>query len=150
MDYLMKKVLVICHGNINRSPLCAAELTRLGGLLIRSAGFVNPGTRAAKKMRDAAEANGLYLQTHRSTLITPEHLEWADKVIYMDGGNWKRLHSMLVGSEHPEVISLGHYAKPKVSTIPDPAFMAKTDPKFPKTVALILDATRRLHKELMK
>ena len=88
----MTNVLVLCHGNINRSPACAAALKKWFSdrLSIESAGFVNPGRPAAKKMRDAMRLRGYNLDEHRSQLVTLDMVRKAKWVILMDGGNRRR------------------------------------------------------------
>lgn len=140
----MHRVLVVCHGNINRSAACAAVL-RAVGIEVRSAGFVNPGHRASKKMRDVMAAVGYDLEEHRSTLLTQELVDWADVVVFMDRGNRKRLEPFDL--EAVELHCLGSFAEPKVERIPDPAFMARGSEEFAATVALIMKASSNLAKE---
>lgn len=145
----MHKILVLCHGNINRSPLCAAVLKK-AGLSVKSAGFLEDGTRAAKKMRDAAAPLGLDLTEHRSTLITPELTSWADMIVYMDNGNHKRLKAF--EEEFPTEcrvpwVCLGFYVR--LPRIPDPGFMARDSKEFSDTVALIVRASEALAQELI-
>lgn len=153
----MTKVLVVCHGNINRSPLAAAALCQLGGLEVLSAGFVNPGKRASKKMRDAAEQFGLNLQAHRSQLVTSDLLRWADAIVYMDRGNRVRLgvayrdggNRVRREAPHPDQWKcLAAYASPPTERVPDPAYMARGSEQFAQTVKMVLGAAGRLHKEL--
>ncbi len=148
----MTNILVICHGNINRSPFAAAVMQHYGGigLSVISAGFVNPGTRAAKKMRDAAKARGYDLGNHRSQLVTRELLEWAEVVVYMDGGNYKRLTNLLNG-DGVEVTTtcLAKWASPELERIPDPGFMARASSEFAATVEIIEEAAREFANEMI-
>lgn len=140
------KTLILCHGNINRSPMCAAVMRCYAGSLldIRSAGFVNPGRRAAKKMRDLAEERGYDLSEHRSQLATRELMLKHDVIIYMDGGNYRRLKDLLNGSlTDKQVYCLGAFANPPVERIPDPAFMSRGSSELLATVDLIEEASRR-------
>lgn len=146
------KILVLCHGNINRSALAEAVLRKHGpaDATFVSAGFVNPDRRAAKKMRDAAESRGYSLENHRSQLVDRDMLLNADLVIYMDGGNYRRLKTMFNGELITvRVACLGQWAKPMVHRIPDPAFMAKGSEEFSNTVDLIVGAARNLAQELI-
>ena len=92
-------VLVLCHGNICRSPLAAAVMLR-AGLAVTQAGLKEPekgvGNKLApKKMRDWARENeGLDLSKHRSQGVTEAMLEKADLILYMDTGNMRRLERM--------------------------------------------------------
>jgi protein-tyrosine-phosphatase len=149
------KILVLCHGNINRSPLCAAVLSRLGHEVL-SAGFVNPDTRASKKMRDEAARHGYNLESHRSQLCTIELCDWAEKIVVMDGGNEARLKTLLLGSPRSfvtrlqarQVTRLGWHGSPHLDRIPDPAFLARDSFKFIETVELIIERSEILAKEL--
>lgn len=152
----MTRVLVVCHGNINRSPLCAAVLARHPELEVRQAALKSwrrPDWRdepASKKMRDAAIELGLNLERHRSTAISQELLRWAQIVIYMDGGNKARLEAMLdeAGDFTTELRCLGEFADPPVGRIPDPAFI-KRGPEFHDVVLLIYRASEALGKKLI-
>lgn len=90
------KILVVCHGNINRSPLVAAAI-RSGATHrnlpweVRSVGMKARGGPATPKMRAYASSVLLDLSKHRSRLITADDCAWADIVLYMDSGNERRL-----------------------------------------------------------
>lgn len=139
------KFLVICHGNINRSPACAAVLQRMGHD-VNSAGFVNPGKLAAGKMRRAMKARGYDLEYHRSKLITQKQVDWADKVVLMDSGNARRFAAAFP-DDVGKVTRLGDHANPPVVRIPDPNYMAEASEKFLPVVTLIMDASLRLGRE---
>lgn len=144
-----KRVLVLCHGNINRSPLCHAVLA-LHGIPVRSAGFVNPGRRASKKMRDAAAALGIDLSEHRSQVITPEMYEWAELVVYMDGGNRDRLQEFAFPLPLArESVCLARFAETPTARIPDPAFIKRDTPEFTAVVQLIKSCSETLAKKLI-
>ena len=135
-------VLVVCHGNINRSPACAAVLKCYDGVFdVLSAGFVNPGKPAAKKMREATVDWAVNLDNHRSQLINPQLVEWADVIILMDGGNHKRFTEAFP-DYLAKVVMLGEYADPPVGRIPDPNYLPKGDPRLGEIVELIVTATR--------
>lgn len=97
------RVLVLCHGNINRSPFVEALIRHeRPSWEVRSAGLkTKDGRRATPKARAAAAARGLSLEEHRSHMLHSELVDWAvsggpsSKILYMDGGNEKRLHEFL-------------------------------------------------------
>lgn len=128
-------ILVLCHGNINRSAACA-EILRKKIPTVKSAGFTGPGKRAAKKMRDAMVGRGVDLSEHRSQLVTRELVEWAEVIVYMDGGNRKRFMDQFPDMG-VKLVCLGRYAEPQLSRIPDPGFMARNSKGFRETVGLI-------------
>lgn len=88
------RVLVLCHGNVNRSPFVAGLLRRLRpDWEVSSAGLKQGcgARRATPKARGAAERLGFSLEEHRSRSVTRADLAEADLVLYMDGGNARRL-----------------------------------------------------------
>lgn len=154
MPIRSKNLLVVCHGNINRSPLCAAVLARaLPDWTVNQAGLKDAiplkGERAAKKMRDAAALLGYDLEAHRSHRIRMEEFDAAVWVVYMDAGNLKRLHWFHKVNDD-RYIPLGRYADPIVKRIPDPAFMRADSQEFVDVVALIVGASLRLAEALRK
>jgi protein-tyrosine-phosphatase/SAM-dependent methyltransferase len=80
-------VLVLCHGNICRSPYAAAVLDRLlsaRGVRVHSAGFVGPARPAPGAALDVARRRGVDLRAHRSCLVTRELIRAAQLVVVMD------------------------------------------------------------------
>lgn len=132
------RVLALCHGNINRSPLCEAVLAERGVEAL-SAGFKEAGRRAAKKTRDAAALHGYDLEQHRSQTVTPELLSWADLVVLMDRGNRRRLFQIPAGCRF---IMLGAYVG--LPRIPDPAFLARDSEEFLSAINLVIQATHNM------
>ena len=141
----MKTVLVVCHGNINRSPACAVVLKSEFGdaFSVMGAGFVNPGNRAAKKMREAMAERGYDLERHRSQLISQQLVDWAEVVVLMDGGNLKRFTELFPAHVH-KVVKLAEHDDPPATRIPDPNYMRKDDPKFDAVVSQIVRCTLRM------
>jgi len=87
--------LVICHGNICRSPYAAAVLAyrlRPRGISVLSAGLIGPGRPSPAVARAAALARGVDLKEHRSQLVTPALLAQVDLVIVMDARQRAVLH----------------------------------------------------------
>ena len=93
------QILVLCAGNVGRSPLAAAMLRRglaveLGvsedqleavGVVVKSAGTAAPVRHAASRRGIAyAVANGLDLSGHTASQLATEHLAEADVVYCMD------------------------------------------------------------------
>ena len=138
-------ILVICHGNIYRSPFAAEVMIQLemDGMEIRSRGFVNPGRVAAKKMRIAAAKRDYDLSHHRSVLVTKSDLKWADFILYMDNGNLKRLKAMTNGKTALEAkfIPFGSFADPVVDKIKDPAFLKADSQEFKLIVEQLEEAS---------
>lgn len=87
-----KRVLVLCYGNICRSPYLQAALQRdLPGVLVTSAGFIGRGRGVPPIALELGRRRGLDLSAHRSTLITPAIVRDADLVIVMDAEQARRV-----------------------------------------------------------
>lgn len=87
-----QRILVVCYGNICRSPLAVSLLERAlrrAGLerryAVRSAGVgALPGTPAANGAQAIAESDGLDLGAHRARRLTREMAHEADYIIALD------------------------------------------------------------------
>ena len=86
------RLLVVCYGNIVRSPMGEALFEKVldeAGLgarfSVRSAGVgAQPGTPAAPGAMQAAREHGFDLGAHRARRLTPEMAREADILIAMD------------------------------------------------------------------
>jgi protein-tyrosine phosphatase len=119
----LSNVLVVCHGNICRSPLAGEILARgLDRQRVRDRGLkAKAGAIAAKKVRDFAETVGYSLSTHRAQQVTQADVDWADVVLYMDASNLERLAAYEGATEKAEC--LGSYVGE--SRIPDPNYLPR-------------------------
>jgi protein-tyrosine phosphatase len=84
------RVLLVCTGNICRSPMAHGFLEErsrrlLGGRLrVRSAGtWARPGFEATDEAVAAAAERGVDIANHRTTPFMPDLADWADVVITM-------------------------------------------------------------------
>lgn len=104
----MRRLLVVCYGNIYRSPFVARYLRdKLGARVeIRSAGF-HPVTDRESPPRHVtmSKALGIDLADHRSRLVTPDDLVWADTIVLMDAKNWQLL--VEAGADPAKFVWLG-------------------------------------------
>ena len=80
--------LVLCHGNVCRSPFAAAVLARAiestnAPVSIASAGFIGPNRPSPPEALASASRFGIDLTPHRSALITPSAISSADLVVVM-------------------------------------------------------------------
>jgi protein-tyrosine-phosphatase len=115
----VRRVLVVCYGNIYRSPLFA-ELIRAGGkqLEIRSAGFhPRAGRESPPEYVAMVAGQGVSLEAHRSALASPADVAWADTIVCMDRHNWNALD--LLGADSAKIIWAGALTEGDVE-IPDP------------------------------
>ena len=91
-------VLVLCYGNIYRSPFVARQLTNLlpgSEWHIRSAGFHDKEGRSCDEEFVALAAErGVDLRTHGSRKVAEADLGWADLIVIMDGKNRLMLDEM--------------------------------------------------------
>lgn len=121
-----ERALVLCHGNVCRSPYAALYLARLVEargvrLMVTQGGFIGPGRRSPVTARACARAAGVELRRHRSRLFTTEDLTGRTLVVVMEQRQARRVarehgvppHRILVlGDLDPESI--------EARDIPDP------------------------------
>lgn len=85
----VRRVLVVCHGNVCRSPFGEVLLAVLRPELdVRSAGLhAADGSPADPSAMRCAERMGVSLAEHRSRKVDAELLSWADLVLVMQGAH---------------------------------------------------------------
>lgn len=147
------KVLVVCHGNVNRSAAAELALRYFEPLLdVRSAGFRDdPGLRMAKKsrtwwaQRQLDEATTRWAEDHRSQTITPGLVDWADYVLLFDRSNVRKFEAftpyLRPGAEVALYLPRGQYLQ-------DPGFLKADDPRYERIMRSIWDATPGLARAL--
>lgn len=124
----IRRVLVLCYGNICRSPVVAALLQSCANdVEIVSAGFHN---QAERRVPDGwanvvAQTIGLRLDEHRSRVVDDALVEWADLIIVMDAANWRMLarthrHAL------PKAVLLGVAGRGARAEIADPYTLDET------------------------
>ncbi|HEY2824726.1 MAG TPA: hypothetical protein VGI83_04205 [Gemmatimonadales bacterium] len=87
--YPVASILVICNGNICRSPFAERLLARaLPAVRITSAGFVGPGRPVPESGLIAAAFRGVDLSDHRSQLVRSALVFDANLIVVMDA--WQR------------------------------------------------------------
>jgi protein-tyrosine-phosphatase len=83
-------VLVLCSGNVFRSPFAAAVLQRelrlrgAGTVRVESAGFAAPGRRSPPHAIAAAARRGVDLAGHSSQLVVADLARAADLIVVME------------------------------------------------------------------
>lgn len=116
---MFNTILVICTGNICRSPIAEALLAaRLPGKKVYSAGVAAlVGEGADPKSITACEAHGLNIDAHRAQQLTLPMLQNADLVLTLDQG-----HSNWINGRYPQfrgkVLKLGKWRGNQ--DVPDP------------------------------
>lgn len=80
-----RRILVICLGNVCRSPYAARRLQALlPDREVRSAGLLESGRRSPELAVAVGRERGIELETHRSVRLPDEWVEWADLVLVMN------------------------------------------------------------------
>lgn len=117
---MFDKILVVCHGNICRSPLAAAMLkAALPHCRVESAGLqALVGHPADSSTQEVAMPEGLVLQHHKGRQLSSEMLNDADLILVMSNSQ-----RTAIGERSPSALGktmlLGHWL-PKQREIPDP------------------------------
>ncbi|MDR6497091.1 protein-tyrosine phosphatase [Burkholderia ambifaria] len=83
---MMKRILVVCTGNVCRSPAAQALLSRvLPGRTVESAGVAAiGGTPVDPVMNALLVARGFDLSAHRARRVDDRTCRWADLILVME------------------------------------------------------------------
>ena len=142
----MNSILVVCEGNICRSPMAQGVLARaLPRMHVRSAGLgAVAGMPADEIAVRLMQERGIDITSHRAAQISQQMCVRADIVLVMDFEQRKRLETM-----YPQacgrIYRLGEYAK---RDIPDP--YRQSELAFREVLSLIDEGSRewllRIHR----
>ena len=141
------RVLVLCKGNICRSPFAAELLKKRATdrgirLDVLSAGLdTSPGYDAYPLAKSTSRSYGVDLDPHRTTPITMDMVSWADLVLVMEAAHVVHLRAMTPAGRSKTFL-LGHFASPAATDIRDP--YAGTPEDFRRCYAIIDDACEGL------
>ena len=111
-------VLVMCYGNICRSPFAAARLAHLLaplGVRVSSAGLHGPDRPTPREGREAARARGVDLDAHRSRLVTDALVRDADVIVVMDALQARAIVSRF-GGRAEQIVWLGDLDSKPIQT----------------------------------
>lgn len=137
------RVLVLCKGNICRSPFAAELLKRRAldrniHLDIRSAGLdTTPGHDAYPLAKTASRGFNVDLDHHRTTPITMDMVSWADLILVMETAHIVNLYEM-TSAARTKTFLLGHFAAEATTDIRDP--YEGTPDVFSRCYAIIGDS----------
>jgi protein-tyrosine phosphatase len=120
------RVVVLCYGNICRSPYAAAILERTfreEGIeaAVVQGGFFGPGRPSTDTARSVSLARGVSLENHRSRVVTVEDARDASLVIVMEAQQAEvvvrefgaaRQRTLVLGDLDPGTISRRTIADP--------------------------------------
>jgi protein-tyrosine-phosphatase len=120
------RVVVLCYGNICRSPYAAGMLERVFreagiGATVTQGGFFGPGRPSTDTARTVSLARGVSLENHRSRLVTAEDARNASVVIVMEAQQAEtvvgefgadRQRTLVLGDLDPSPITLRTIADP--------------------------------------
>lgn len=111
-------VLVVCHGNICRSPMAAALLRRALvplGIEVRSAGMIGFNRPAPPEAVAAAARHAVDLTAHRSRLLTADGVRSAGLIVAMDPSQRRYVYERF-GRLPADVLILGDLDPEPVET----------------------------------
>lgn len=123
---MFDRILVVCTGNICRSPIAEGLLkARLGGKQIWSAGTMALiGNGADPYSVEVSAEHGVDIASHRAQQLTLPMLQHADLVLTLDGS-----HNAWINGRYPQfrgkVHKLGKWRKDE--DVPDPYRQPRED-----------------------
>jgi protein-tyrosine phosphatase len=124
------KVLMVCLGNICRSPMAEGILSRLAaehdlGWVVDSAGTGSwhIGEQPDARAIATCQTNGLDIRSQRARKIRRSDLDEFDVILTMDDANYRDVLRMAQSSDQREKIRMiTAYAQSQYSSVPDPYF----------------------------
>ncbi|MEX3931904.1 low molecular weight protein-tyrosine-phosphatase [Paraburkholderia phymatum] len=92
----ISRVLILCRGNLCRSPMAAALLgQRLPGAVVRSAGLAAAvGEPAVSEVIALLASSGIDVSAHRAVQVTRSMCDEADLILVMSGAQRHALHDV--------------------------------------------------------
>jgi predicted ATP-grasp superfamily ATP-dependent carboligase/protein-tyrosine-phosphatase len=130
------RIIVLCYGNICRSPFAARLLEAGSGKAVSSAGtYPREGRGSPPSAIEAAREFGVDLARHRSTILSREEAAAAELILVFDRANWLSVRA-LCPEAMPRVAYLG---------AADPAGSLEIDDPFGQGVENFSACYGRIH-----
>ncbi|SEK50425.1 low molecular weight protein-tyrosine-phosphatase [Halomonas daqiaonensis] len=139
---MFQRILIVCTGNICRSPVAAAMLQcRLPGLTVQSAGLgALVGQPVDAQARRLAEADGLDVEAHEARQLETGMLAEADLVLVMTEGQRQALAGRWPEARGKTLLLGKWLSQEQATDIPDP--YRKSQDVFEHVHRLLQAATR--------
>lgn len=134
---MFERILIICTGNICRSPMAEALLKQKLSLAGHQATIQSAGTGALlghpadEPACALMQSRGLDISAHRASQMTQEHTRWAELILVMQTHHRDSLLS-LDPTARGKTFLLGHWSDQE---IPDPYHQG--DPVYAQVLELI-------------
>ncbi len=149
------RILMVCLGNICRSPLADGILRNKVShkqlpWFVDSAGTAayHIGNPPDLRMIQTAKANGIDISGLRARQFTPQDFEDFDRIYVMDQSNYKNVLAMANSNADRQKVSLllDHLYPNKQLEVPDPYYGNQSD--FDAVFTLVNEATDALITDL--
>ena len=149
------KILMVCLGNICRSPLAegilASKLPK-DKFIVDSAGTGNwhVGKQPDSRSIATAKKNGLDISSQKGKHFTPQHFEEFDYIYVMDGSNYDDLLFLAKTDDHKKKVSriLDELFPGDNVDVPDPYYGLQNG--FDMVYEMLDEATDLLAKKLIE
>ena len=145
----MKKILVVCLGNICRSPTAEAVLRATAKKMavdieVDSAGTINyhQGNAPDKRSMATGEARGYSFKGITSRLVDVSDFDYFDLILAADNSNVDDLKSICPGHLQYKIDLFLNYAQADSNEIPDPYYGGEAG--FELVLDLLEDASTQL------
>ena len=148
------KVLMVCLGNICRSPLAHGILkNRIDKLNldweVDSAGTsaFHAGEQPDERSIEVAEKNNINISNQRSRQFVSADLQQFDLIIAMDNSNFKDIKSLASTNEESKIKMLLNYSYPNENrAVPDPYYHGGFESVF-EMISMAIDQLVEQEKE---
>lgn len=151
------KYLMVCLGNICRSPLAAGilkhKLKSIGSeSVVESRGFepYHNGDFPDARAQKIAAKNGIDISTHQAQLFQSSDFDKFDKIFVMDRSNYTDVSSMARNEEDIKKVDfIMNMSRPNTNTVvPDPYY--GIDEGFSKVFTMLDEATEAIVEKFEK